>query len=182
MTGSGDDGRRTVLETFRWADGHGDVWAVLADGRALAAVVAALAVPWTDADVTHVAGLEARGFVVGAPVAVALGAGFVPVRKRPGRLTGATVRGTTAPDHRGVRHELRVQAVLGPGDRVLLVDDWAERGSQAEAAADLVRRRGAEVVGVALVVDELPDDVRSRLGRVTSLVTRAELGDPDRPR
>jgi adenine phosphoribosyltransferase len=61
---------------------------------------------------------------------------------------------------------------------VLLVDDWAERGSQAEAAAELVRRQGAELLGLALVVDELPDAVRARLGRVTSLVTRAELGDP----
>jgi adenine phosphoribosyltransferase len=71
-----------------------------------------------------------------------------------------------------------VQAVLGPGDRVLLVDDWAERGSQAEAAAELVRRQGADVVGLALVVDELPDDVRARVARVTALVTRAELGGP----
>ena len=110
--------------------------------------------------------------------AVALRAGSVPVRERPGRLPGPTVGGTTDPDHRGVRHELHVQAVLRPGDRVLLVDDWAERGSQAGAAAELVRRQGAEVVGMALVVDELPDAVRSRLGRVTSLVTRTELCDP----
>jgi adenine phosphoribosyltransferase len=176
MVGSGDAGRRAVLRTFRWVDGHGDVWAVLADGRALAAVVDELAAPWHDAGVTHVAGLEARGFPVGAAVAVALGAGFVPVRKRPGSLPGPTIGGTAAADHRGLRHELHVQVVLGPGDRVLLVDDWAERGSQAEAAAELVRRQGAEVVGLALVVDELPDDVRARLGRVTSLVSRAELG------
>jgi adenine phosphoribosyltransferase len=71
-----------------------------------------------------------------------------------------------------------VPAVLRPGDRVLLVDDWAERGSQAEVAAELVRRQGADVVGLALVVDELPDDVRARLGRVTALVTRVELGGP----
>lgn len=174
MTGSGDDGRRAVPAAFRWVDGHGDLWAVLGDGRALAAVVAGLAAPWAGAGVTHVAGLEARGFAVGAPTALALGAGFVPVRKLP----GPTVGGTTAADYRGLRHELHVQAVLGPGDRVLLVDDWAERGSQAEAAAELVRRQGADVVGLALVVDELPDDVRARLGRVTALVTRAELGDP----
>jgi adenine phosphoribosyltransferase len=178
VTGSGDDGRRAVLAAFRWVDGHGDLWAVLADGRALAAVVAGLAAPWAGAGVTHVAGLEARGFAVGAPTAVALGAGFVPVRKRPGRLPGPTVGGTTAPDYRGLRHELHVPAVLRPGDRVLLVDDWAERGSQAEVAAELVRRQGADVVGLALVVDELPDDVRARLGRVTALVTRVELGGP----
>lgn len=68
-------------------------------------------------------------------------------------------RTTTAEDYRGVRHELHVRAVLRPGDRVLVVDDRAERGSQAEAAAELLRRQGAEAAGVALVVDELPDDV-----------------------
>ena len=71
----------------------------------------------------------------------------------------------TAPDYRGRRHELRLPAVLGAGDRVLLVDDRAERGSQAEAAAEPVRRQGAELLGLALVVDELPDTVRTRLGR-----------------
>jgi len=166
-----------VLEHFRWVDGHGDVWVVLADGRALGAVVEALAAPWADAGVTHVAGLEARGFAVGAPTAVALGAGFLPVRKRS--LPGRTVTAVAAPDHRGVRHELHLPAVLGPRDRALLVDDWAQRGSQAETAAELVRRQGAELLGPALVVEELPDDVRARVGRVTALATRAELGDPD---
>ncbi|SDO57204.1 hypothetical protein [Geodermatophilus sp. DSM 45219] len=145
MTGSGDDGRRAALAAVRWVDGHGDVWA--------------------GAGVTHVAGLGARGFPVGAPTAMALGAGSVPVRKRPGRLPGPTPSGWAAPDHRGSRHELHVQAVLRPGDRVLVVDDRAERGGQAEAAAGLLRRQGAEVARVALVVDELPDDVRARLDR-----------------
>ena len=157
-------------------DGHADVRALLADGRGLAAAVRGLAAPWADAGITHVGGLEARGFAVGAPAAVALAAGFVPVRE--GLPPGRTLATTSAEDYRGVRRELHVQAVLGPGDRVLLVDDRAERGSQAEAAAELVRQQGAELLGLALVVDELPDAVRARLGRVTSLVARAELGDP----
>ncbi|MBM7804736.1 adenine phosphoribosyltransferase [Geodermatophilus bullaregiensis] len=98
--------------------------------------------------------------------------------RRAGPLPGPALTTATAPDHRGRRSGLHLPAVLGPGDRVLLVDDWAERGSQAEAAAGLVRRSGAALVGVSPVVDELPDDVRVRLGPVTALVTRAELGDP----
>jgi adenine phosphoribosyltransferase len=157
-------------------DGHADVWALLADGRGAGRGGQGPGRPVPDAGITHVGGLEARGFAVGAPAAVALAAGFVPVRE--GLLPGRTLATTSAEDYRGVRHELHVQAVLGPGDRVLLVDDWAERSSQAEAAAELVRPQGAELLGLALVVDELPDAVRARLGRVTSLVARAELGDP----
>ena len=121
-------------------DGHADVWALLADGRGLAAVVRGLAAPWADAGITHVGGLEARGFAVGAPAAVALAAGFVPVRE--GLLPGRALATTSAVDYRGVRHELHVQAVLGPGDRVLPVDDWAQPGSRAEAAAELVHPAG----------------------------------------
>ncbi|TYP84573.1 phosphoribosyltransferase [Blastococcus xanthinilyticus] len=173
-----EPGRRAVLDTFRWVEGHADVWRVFADADALRKVVAGLAAPWSDVGVTHVVGIEARGFVVGAPVAVALGAGFVAVRKGPaGALPGATLTTTAAADYRRRRHDLRMQDLLGPGTRVLLVDDWAERGSQATAAATLVRRSGAEFLGVSLVVDELSDDVRTRLGRVTSLVTRQDLGD-----
>ncbi|TFV50266.1 hypothetical protein E4P43_11480 [Blastococcus sp. TF02A-35] len=114
--------------------------------------------------------------MVGAPVAVALRAGFVGVRKgAAGSLPGPTLDTTSAPDYRGVAHDLRMQEVLRPGARVLLVDDWAERGSQAEAAAGLVRRSGADFLGVSLVVDELTDDVRARLRRVTALVSRQDL-------
>ncbi|SDY20534.1 hypothetical protein SAMN05660209_02315 [Geodermatophilus africanus] len=70
----------------------------------------------------------------------------------------------TAPDYRGRRHELRLPAVPGSGDRVLLVDDRAER-QPGRGGAEPVRRQGAELLGLALVVDELPDAVRTRLGR-----------------
>jgi adenine phosphoribosyltransferase len=158
-----DDGRRAVLELFRWVDGHADVWAVLASPRALAAVVAGLAAAWADAGVTHVAGLEARGFAVVAPTAVALGAGFlrsaraVTSRDRccpPPRLPTTAAAVTSC----GCRPS------WGPGTGCC----WSTTGpsgSQAEAAAEPVRRQGAELLGLALVVDELPDTVRTRLGR-----------------
>ena len=134
------------------------------------AVLAAFRWVGPDADMRRV-------FADGAPVAVALGAGFVAVLKSAaGTLPGPTLVATAAEDYRGVGQTLRMQEVLGPDARVLLVDDWAERGSQAEAAATLVRRTGAQFLGVSLIVDELSDDVRPRLGRVTALMTRAELG------
>jgi len=72
-----------------------------------------------------------------------------------------------------------MQAVLHRDDVVLLVDDWAERGSQAIAARKLVEKCGAYFAGVSILVDQLDDEVKTKLGRVTSLVRASELGDPD---
>ena len=170
-------GRVAVLEAFRWVEGHADVWRVFADADCLRDVVTSLADPWQDAGVTHVVGIESRGFLLGGAVAVALRAGFVAVRKEgTGLLPGPKVRATAEQDYRGNRHTLRMQSVLAAGDRVLLVDDWAERGSQALAARELAESCHADFLGVSLVVDMLPDEARDQLGRVTSLVTAAELG------
>ena len=76
--------RDLVLEHFTWLGGHADVWAVFRDGEALEAVVKALAEPFRDAGITAVCGVESRGFLLGAAVAVELGAGIVPVRKGEG--------------------------------------------------------------------------------------------------
>ena len=171
-------GRRAVLATFAWSGGHADVWRIFADARALAEVVAGLAAPWQDHGVTTVVGVESRGFLLGGATALALGAGFVAIRKEgTGLLPGPKVVTTAGEDYRGHRHQLRMQTVLGPGERVLVVDDWAERGSQALAAAELVRRCGARFLGLSVIVDGLDDHVRARLGRVTALVTADELGD-----
>jgi adenine phosphoribosyltransferase len=126
--------------------------------------------------VTKVAGIESRGFLLGGAVALALGAGFVAVRKAGGLLPGPKVSVEADPDYRGQRQLLRMQAVLRPTDRVLLVDDWAERGSQALAARRLVQAGGAQFVGLSLVVDQLTDAARAKLGRVTALVRADEFG------
>jgi adenine phosphoribosyltransferase len=166
-----------ILERFRWVEGHADIWRVFADPAALAAVVTELAAPWQDAGVTHVVGIESRGFLLGGAVAVSLGAGFVAIRKDgTGLLPGPKVSTTAAEDYRGNQHVLRMQAVLTGRDRVLLVDDWAERGSQALAARELVARCGASFLGCSLMVDMLPASVRPRLGTVTAVVQAAELG------
>lgn len=169
--------RDALLAHFRWNGGHADVWRVFADGDALAAVVTGLAEPWRDQGITRVVGIESRGFLLGAAAAVSLGVGFVAVRKEGGLFPGPKVTVEAAEDYRGLRHRLRMQAVLHAHDRVLLVDDWAERGSQAQAALHLVESTGATFAGVSLLVDQLGPSVRTALGRVTALVTADELGD-----
>jgi adenine phosphoribosyltransferase len=139
-------------------------------------VVAGLVEPWRTAGVTKVLGIEARGFVLGGAAAVALGAGFVAVRKSEGLLPGPKVTAHADADYRGQQHELRMQSVLTSTDRVLLVDDWAERGSQARAARQLADSTGAAFLGLSLLVDQLTEDARSELGVVTALVAADELG------
>jgi adenine phosphoribosyltransferase len=160
-----------VRARFRWIDGHADVWALFRDPPTLAAVVAALADPYRNEGVTAVCGVESRGFLMGAAVAVELGAGFVAVRKDGGLFPGEKISHETAPDYRGQRHHLRLQrAALRPDDRVLFVDDWIETGSQATAVRAMVEACGATWLGCSVVVDQLGDP------GVRSLVTADELG------
>jgi adenine phosphoribosyltransferase len=171
--------RAALLERFRWSAGHADVWRVFADAGALAAVVDGLAEPWRDVGITHVLGIESRGFLLGAAVAVNLGVGFQAIRKGDGMLPGPKLSAATAPDYRQREHLLRMQHVLSAADLALLVDDWAERGSQASAARHLVEMSGAQFAGVSVLVDQMNDHARARLKRVTSLVRADELENSD---
>ena len=167
---------RDLLARFRWIDGHADVLGLLADAELFAGAVEALAAPFRDAEVTLVAGVEARGFVFGAAVALELGTGFVPIRK-PGAIhPGPKLRRASAPDWRGreVEYELQRHAV-GRTDRVLLVDDWAETGSQALVARALVEECGAAWVGISLLVDQLDEATRERLAPVAAVVRAEQL-------
>ena len=176
MPGAVEAARAPLLAEFRWCDGHADMWRVFRDSAALVVLVDALAEPWLDAGVTHVVGVEARGFLLGGAVAVRLDAGFHAVRKAGGLLPGPKLSRLTGRDYRGNRHELRTQATLCRGEVVVLVDDWAETGSQAIAVRELVELAGARFAGVSLVVDQLHPDLRGQLGRVTRIVTADELG------
>lgn len=167
--------RAALRAHFAWVHGHADIWRVFRDADAFAAVVAGIAAPWRDAGVSTVVGIEARGFLLGGAVAVCLGAGFVPVRKEAGLLPGPKRTVVTAPDYRDNVNRLRMQDVLSAGERVLLVDDWAERGAQATAVRDLIVGSGAQYVGVSLLVDQLPDAVRADLEPLTAVVRASEL-------
>jgi adenine phosphoribosyltransferase len=173
--------REAFLARFVWESGHADIWKVFLSAPTLAAVIAGLAEPWRDAGITHVVGIESRGFLLGGAVATHLGAGFQAVRKAGGILPGRKISVGTAPDYQGLSHELRMQDVLNSESIVLLVDDWAERGSQADGVRLLVEQSGAHFAGASLLVDQLDDSTREKLGRVTSLVRASELGDPHSP-
>ena len=169
-------GRAAIVDRLRWIDGHADVWRLFDDADALAAVVDALAAPWTSAGVTKVCGVEARGLLLGGAVAVRLGVGFVAVRKGDALFPGPKRRVVSEPDYRGRVWDLALQAhSLGPDDRVVLVDDWAERGTQARAARELVEASGATYLGLSVIVDQLDPDARARLDPVVAIMTADEL-------
>jgi adenine phosphoribosyltransferase len=132
-----------------------DLGPLLADAGALAAVIDALAAAGRDAEgnpvIDKVVGMESRGFIFGAPVAVALGAGFVPVRK-PGKLPAATHTVSYTLEYGEATLEVQANEIV-PGDRVLIVDDVLATGGAAAATVDLIRQCGAEVQGVAVVLE-----------------------------
>jgi adenine phosphoribosyltransferase len=104
--------------------------------------------------IDKVAGIESRGFIVGAPVAYHLGVGFVPIRKK-GKLPAETIGHDYELEYGADRIEIHVDAI-GKGERILLIDDLIATGGTAEAAATLIGKMGAEVVECAFIVD-LPD-------------------------
>jgi adenine phosphoribosyltransferase len=128
-----------------------DVTPLLADPDAFAAAVDGLASPYRAERVDKVAGIEARGFIFGAPVAQSLGVGFVPVRKK-GKLPGDVVAASYDLEYGTATIEVTADAFTA-GDRVLIVDDVLATGGTAAATVDLVRRSGAEVVGIAVLME-----------------------------
>lgn len=131
-----------------------DVTTLFAHPEAFAAAIDALAGPYKTQSIDYVAGIEARGFILGGAVATALGVGFIPVRKS-GKLPYETVGRDYALEYGVDRVEVHVDAV-SQGDRVLVVDDLIATGGTAEASIELLRDCGADVVAAAFVID-LPD-------------------------
>jgi adenine phosphoribosyltransferase len=122
-----------------------DITPILQDGLLFRQVREELAAPFRGSGVTHVVGIEARGFILAAPVAVTLGAGFIPLRK-PGKLPWQTVRHEYELEYGTDSLEAHADA-CPPGSRVLVVDDVLATGGTASAAGSLVRHLGGEVVG-----------------------------------
>ena len=139
-----------------------DITPLLADGPLFAAVVEELAAGAGLVD--KVAGIEARGFILAAPVAARLVSGFVPVRKA-GKLPSAAHRQDYQLEYGTATIEVHTDA-FDPGDRVFIVDDVLATGGTALATADLVRRSGAEVAGVAVLLELSFLNGRSRLGDI----------------
>jgi adenine phosphoribosyltransferase len=126
-----------------------DITPLLADGPLFAQVVAVLAAGHGRVD--KVVGIEARGFILAAPVACALGAGFVPVRKQ-GKLPAATYGQTYQLEYGTATVEVHTDAFQA-GDRVLIVDDVLATGGTAAATAELVRRAGAQVEAISVLLE-----------------------------
>ena len=144
-----------------------DITPLLGSGEALRHAVDTVAHVYPDIDV--VVGIESRGFILGAPVAYALGVGMVPVRKL-GRLPRATERADYALEYGTNTLEVHTDAFVS-GQRVLVVDDVLATGGTAAATAELVERLGARVAGIAVLIELTGLGGRERLARypVTSL-------------
>ena len=147
-----------------------DVTPLLGDAAALREVTAHLADRYRDAGIDGVAGIESRGFIFGAPVAIELGVGFVPIRKL-GKLPAEKIHREYALEYGTAALEMHLDAVR-PGQRVLLIDDLLATGGTASAMCELVENAGAEVVGCGFVIELAFLSGRDRLaGRdVRSLV------------
>ncbi|SBT53567.1 adenine phosphoribosyltransferase [Micromonospora narathiwatensis] len=174
---------RRLVELFRWIDpgpdsGHlvSDTSGWWRDPEVLAGIGPALTGLFPAARPTVVVAPEVTGLLLGPLVAMAAGAGFLPAYKDGGRRrVGAMRWAETPPDYRGRRLRMGVDgSLIGPGDRVLLVDDWVATGAQLDALDRVVRDSGAEPVGTAAVVATCPPYVAERL-RLRALLTGDDL-------
>ena len=128
-----------------------DITPVLADADAFAAAIREMAAPWRGENLDAVVGIESRGFILGAALALELGVGFVPVRK-PGKLPAPTLSVEYALEYGSDRLHIHADA-LPPGARVIVVDDVLATGGTLKAALALTRQQGAEIVGAAVLLE-----------------------------
>ena len=141
-----------------------DVTTLFADARGFRIAIDQLLHPYAGQKIDKVAGLEARGFILGGAVAHQLGVGFVPIRKK-GKLPGETVEQAYQLEYGEAVMELHTDAIE-PGERILMVDDLLATGGTAEAGIRLIERLGGKVVSIAFVID-LPDlGGRARLAKM----------------
>ena len=148
-----------------------DITPLLANAQAFVQTTAALAAPFRDAGITHVVAIESRGFILGAPVAQHLGAGFIPVRK-PGKLPSATRREEYELEYGTDALEVHADAADDKA-RVLIVDDVLATGGTANATCKLVESLGAKVVGCSFLIalSFLPGLERLKAKRIEALIT-----------
>jgi adenine phosphoribosyltransferase len=128
-----------------------DITTLLQDPEGYRDTIASLTSPFEDKGVTHVIGIESRGFILGAAVADRLGAGFIPIRK-PGKLPSKTVRETYALEYGEDCLEMHSDAIQS-AHRVLIVDDVLATGGTARAAANLVKQVGGTLHGLAFLLE-----------------------------
>ena len=142
-----------------------DITPLLADGEGFSAVIDAIADRFKDAGVTKVVGAEARGFMIGAPVAYRLNAGFIPARK-PGKLPRATLSEEYELEYGVDRLEIHADALCAD-DVVLLVDDLVATGGTAVAQIRLVQKFGARLAGLGFLLELEFLEPRTCISRAT---------------
>jgi len=148
------DSIRTIADYPKPGIQFRDITTLLGDARAFRSAVDQLVQPWAGQRIDKVAGIEARGFILGGALAHQLSAGFIPVRKK-GKLPHETVRIAYSLEYGIDEMEIHRDAVT-PGERVILVDDLIATGGTATAAIRLLRTIGAEIIAACFVID-LPD-------------------------
>jgi adenine phosphoribosyltransferase len=128
-----------------------DITTLLKDGPAFVRAIDLLAEHYADAGIEKIVSVEARGFILGAPLAYQLHCGFVPVRK-PGKLPATTIRQTYALEYGTDAVEMHTDAICR-GERVLVLDDLLATGGTMEAACKLVERLGGTIVGLCFLIE-----------------------------
>jgi len=147
-----------------------DITTLLKDKDYFKEVIDKMAAPYRGQNIDLVVGPEARGFVIGAPLAYALNAGFVPIRK-PGKLPADTLRYEYSLEYGKGILEIHRDAIV-PGQRVLIVDDLLATGGTVEAAINMVKQLGGEIAGLAFLIELTDLGGRTRLAdyNITSVV------------
>ena len=145
-----------------------DITTLLRDPVGLREAIDGLTEPFRNQQIDLVVGIESRGFILGAPVADRLRAGFVPARK-PGKLPAGTIQQSYDLEYGSDALEIH-QDAIEQGQRVLIVDDLLATGGTARAALDLVRKTGGEIAGMAFLVELQFLGGRARLGDVPLFV------------
>ena len=131
-----------------------DITTLLGNPRAFRRAIDELVQPWAGAKIDKIAGIEARGFIIGGAVAHQLSAGFIPIRKK-GKLPHETVRVAYSLEYGLDEMEMHKDAVA-PGEKVIVIDDLIATGGTAEGAVRLLRQMGADVIAACFVID-LPE-------------------------
>jgi len=148
-----------------------DITTLLKDPELLRASIKEMASPFIDDKVDLVVGPESRGFIFGVPVAIALGAGFVPVRKK-GKLPSKTVSATYDLEYGTDTLEMHEDAIK-KGQRVLLVDDLLATGGTISAVTEMCEKLGAEIVGLSFMIElEFLNGKEKLKGRKVSSIVR----------
>lgn len=138
-----------------------DITTLLKDSRAFNEAITKLVAHFENREFDYIVGIEARGFIIGAPMALALQKGFIPIRK-PGKLPAETISESYELEYGSNTIEMHRDA-LQPGDRVLLIDDLLATGGTIKAAVDLIEKLGAEVVGLGFLMELSFLDGREKL-------------------